>query len=142
MNAWSHLPNAEHIDRIIELMKAHPEAWDAAYTAARTSRTLNAARTAALNAARTAAWNAAWNAARDAEWYAARAAAWDAAYSTAWTAARDSILALIAYDDAARYLEMSSYELKIWVVLSEEPAAVLLLPTVMAFERIREMKAA
>ena len=115
MNAWSHLPNAEHIDRIIELMKAHPEAWDAAYTAARTSRTLTAARDAARDAACVAAWAAAYS---------------------------DSILALIAYDDAARYLEMSSYELKIWVVLSEEPAAILLLPTVIAFEQIREMKAA
>jgi len=106
MNAWSHLPNAGHIDRIIASVKAHPEAWAAAraaaWAAARTSRTL----TAAINAA--------------------------------WPAARDSILALIAYDDAAKYLEMSSYELKIWAALSEEPAAVLLLPAVIAFEKIKE----
>lgn len=131
MNAWSHLPNAAHIDRILASVKAHPEAWTADYTAARTAartatRTRTAARIAAWDTAYTVAWSAAWD------------AAWDAAYTVAWTAARDSILALIAYDDAAKYLEMSSYELKIWVVLSEEPAAVLLLPTVIAFEKIKE----
>ena len=125
MNAWSHLPNAGHIDRIIASVKAHPEAWAAAWAAAR-------------DAARAAARAAAWAAARNA----ARAAAWDAARDATYNAARDSILALIAYDDAAKYLEMSSDQVKIWAELSEEPAAILLLPAVIAFEQIREMKAA
>ena len=125
MNAWSHLPNAGHIDRIIASVKAHPEAWAAAWAAA-----WDAARAAA----RAAAWAAARNAARDA----ARDAAWDAARDATYNAARDSILALIAYDDAAKYLEMSSDQVKIWAELSEEPAAVLLLPAVIAFEKIKE----
>jgi hypothetical protein len=37
---------------------------------------------------------------------------------------------------------MSSDQVKIWAELSEEPAAILLLPAVIAFEQIREMKAA
>ena len=123
MNAWSHLPNAGDIDRIIASVKAHPEAWPAAWDAAR-------------DAARAAAWDAARDAACVAAWAAASARA------AAYNATSDSILALIAYDDAARYLEMPSHELKIWAELSEEPAAVLLLPAVIAFEQIREMKAA
>ena len=137
MNAWSHLPNAGHIDRIIASVKAHPEAWDAAYTAARDAAR-DAARAAARNAARNAARTAARDAARNAARAAARDAAWDAARAAAYNATSDSILALIAYDDAAKYLEMSSDQVKIWAELSEEPAAVLLLPAVIAFEKIKE----
>jgi hypothetical protein len=125
MNAWSHLPNAGHIDRIIASVKAHPEAWAAAWAAA-------------WDAARAAARAAAWDAARNAARAAARDAAWDAARAAAYNATSDSILALIAYDDAAKYLEMSSDQVKIWAELSEEPAAVLLLPAVIAFEKIKE----
>jgi hypothetical protein len=141
MNAWSHLPNAGHIDRIIASVKAHPEAWAAAWAAAwdaaraaARAAAWDAARNAARAAARDAARDAAWDAARDA----ARDAAWDAARDATYNAARDSILALIAYDDAAKYLEMSSDQVKIWAELSEEPAAVLLLPAVIAFEKIKE----
>lgn len=123
MNAWSHLPNACHIDRIIKSAKSHPEIWDAAWNAA-----WNAAWTAALNAA----WNAAWSAARGAEMGAAMHAARDAA--------RDATAALIAYDDASKYLEMPGDHLRIWAILSEDPAAVLLLPAVIAFERISELE--
>jgi hypothetical protein len=122
-------------------VKAHPEAWDAAYTAARDAAR-DAARAAARNAARNAARTAARDAARNAARAAARDAAWDAARAAAYNATSDSILALIAYDDAAKYLEMSSDQVKIWAELSEEPAAILLLPAVIAFEQIREMKAA
>ena len=57
MNAWSHLPNAAAIDEVLESLKKHPEAWDAAWDAAGC---------------------AAWDAARDAAWGAARSAAWSA----------------------------------------------------------------
>ena len=30
MNAWSHLPSAAAIDEVLESLKKHPEAWDAA----------------------------------------------------------------------------------------------------------------
>ena len=60
-NAWDHLPNAKHIDRIIQSLKDDPWAWAAARNAAR-------------NASRNAAWDAAW----DAAWYATIALiAWD-----------------------------------------------------------------
>ena len=118
MNAWSHLPNAHHIDRVLESVKSHPEIWEAAW-----------------NGARGAAWNAAWGAARSAARGTARDAAMNAAWVTAWYAA-----ALIAYDDASKYLDMPSDQLRVWAILSEDPAAVLLLPAVIAFERINELE--
>jgi hypothetical protein len=131
MNAWSHLPNAHHIDRVLESEKSHPEIWDAA-----------------MNAARDAAEVVDWYAAMNADWYAARIAALDAdrdaamnaARDAAWGAAWGAITALIAYDDASKYLEMTSDQLRVWAILSEDPPAVLLLPAVVAFERINELE--
>ena len=127
MTAWSELPNAAHIDRVIASVKAHPKIWDAAW---------DAAWHAAWYSARNAAWRAAGAAARDA----ARDAALDAAWRAAGDAARDAARALIAYDDCAHYLDMSSEQLKSWAILSESPAAVLLLPAVIAFEQINELE--
>ena len=128
MNAWSHLPNAHHIDRVLESAKSHPEIWAAAWDAA-------------WNASM-AAWNAAWNATMNAARGVARDVAWDAARGGVWSAAaaRGATAALIAYDDASKYLEMPGDHLRIWAILSEDPAAVLLLPAVIAFERISELE--
>ena len=123
MSEWSHLPNAAHIDRVIESQNSYPEVWGGAYASARGG-----------------ACNAAYDAARDAAWYAARDAARDAAQGAAWYAARDAALAFIAYDDAANYLSMPSDQLKVWATLSENPAAILLIPAVIAYERISELE--
>jgi hypothetical protein len=139
MNAWSHLPNACHIDRIIESVKSHPEIWDAARGAA-WDAALGAARYAAWNAAWNAAWGAVMNAAMSAAMNAALGAARYAAWGAALGAALGAIAALIAYDDASKYLEMTSDQLRVWAILSEDPAAVLLLPAVVAFERISELE--
>ena len=130
MSVWSHLPNAYHIDRIIESVKSHPEIWEAAW---------NGARGAASNAALSASWGAARSAARGTARDAAMNAASDAAWGAAWGAARGAA-ALIAYDDASKYLDMPSDQLRVWAILSETPAAVLLLPAVIAFERINELE--
>ncbi len=131
---WSDLFNAHHIDWVLASLKDNPDLWDAAWEAAR-------------DAARDAAWGAARNAARETAWYAVRGAArhaagdavwdavWDAARDAVWDAARDAVIALVAYDHAGRYLEMSSNELRVWATLSEDPAAVLLLPAVIALEK-------
>ena len=128
---WSHLPNAAHIDRILASVKEHPEVWDAAWDAARV-------------AARYAARNAIMDAARDATRVAARDAIIDAAGNSAWYAARHAaryaIMALIAWDDCAHYLDLSSAKLEIWAKLSEKPECLLLLPAVKAFEKIDEME--
>ena len=81
-------------------------------------------------------WDAAWDAVIDA----ARDAIIDAAGNAARDAARDAIMALIAWDDCAHYLAMSSAKLEIWAKLSEKPECLLLLPAVKAFEKIDEME--
>jgi hypothetical protein len=151
MNAWSHLPNAHHIDRVIESVKENLEIWVEAWDAFRDMAS-NAIWGAAVAAVRDAASDAAWGAASDAAWGAVRGAASDAARGAAsdaarlaiWGAVRGAawgpIAALIAYDDASKYLEMSSGHLRVWAILSEDPAAVLLLPAVVVFERISELE--
>jgi hypothetical protein len=129
MNAWSHLPNAHHIDRVLESVKSHPEIWDATW-----DKAWDAATNAATNAARDTDHNEAWDAALGAR-LTARGADWLAARDAAWNA----IIALIAYDAASKYLDMPSDHLRVWAILSETPAAVLLLPAVIAFERISEL---
>jgi hypothetical protein len=127
MNAWSRLPNACHIDRVLESVKSHTEIWDAIWDEARLS-----SRYAALGAARLSD--------RYAARYAALGAALGAARYAAWNAAWGAITALIAYDDASKYLYIPSDQLRVWAILSEDPASVLLLPAVVAFERIRELE--
>jgi hypothetical protein len=151
MSEWSHLSNAVHIDRVLASLTEHPEIWGAAWSAARSAaygaardKAYGAARSAAYGAARDEAYGAAWSAARDAvrgaAWNAAQDAAWNAAQGVSYYAAQSAILALIAYDDCDQYLNMSSEELKVWAYLSEHPAAILLLPAVVAFEQIRELE--
>lgn len=141
MNAWSQLPNAQLIDWVIESVKDTPDVWAVTYDAERDAPAhARAARVVAQDAARSVAWNAAHIAAMEAAltatWSACCAATWGAAYS----AAKGSVLALIAYDDSARYLDMTAEQLKIWARLSDEPAAVLLLPYLRVLERIKELK--
>ena len=139
MSEWSHLPNAAHIDRVIESSNSYPEVWDAAVAEGRDA-VRDAVRGAAWNAARDAVRGAARDAVRDAAQDAVRGAAWNAAWYSAWYAARGAALAFIAYDDAANYLAMPSDQLKAWAILSENPAAILLFPAVIAYERISELE--
>jgi hypothetical protein len=83
-------------------------------------------------------------------WASERTRAWLAARSRAgyivdthlfWTTptvVEDAALALVAYDDSGQFLSMSSERLRIWKELSEHPAATLLLPAVLAMERIQQ----
>jgi hypothetical protein len=125
MNMWDDLPNAQHIDWVLASVKQYPDIWAAARNAA-----YNAARNAALDVARNATRNATRN------------AALDAAYNVTRNEAGSAILALIAYDDCAHLLNMSSEQLKIWARLSEHPAAMLLQPAVIVRERISELEQA
>lgn len=127
MNAWSNLPNAHHIDRVLESVKSYPEIWDEAWVAFK-----DATRLATRNEARLAAFDATLGAARDVVRDAALYEATDAARG----AARSAVAALIAYDDSSKYLDMPIDKLRVWAILSEDPAAVLLLPAVIALENI------
>ena len=131
MSEWAHLPNAQHIDWVIDSVKQYPECWNMSW-----------------NAPRNAAWREKWNAVLGpvsaAIWNANRGEAWDAARETirdaCSLAALGVIIALIAYDDCATLLDMPSEKLKLWALLSEQPAAVLLLPAVIAREQIAQLE--
>jgi hypothetical protein len=135
--AWHDLPNALHIDRILADLQRNFLAWDAAwYAAAEADAAGDVARLAAWYAARDAAGDAARYAARDAARAsagdAARLAARDAAWYAAGDAAWYAILALIAWDDSAKFLDMTPDQLRFWIALSDDPKATLLLPAVVA----------
>jgi hypothetical protein len=139
MRAWKDLPNAQHIDWVIDSVKQHPGIWAAAYDSnwcwpwqTGPERT---AQLVVWGSGRVDTWNAAQVAARNAALYATRVAARNAARVVGTSA----ILALIAYDDCAHLLDMPSDRLKIWAMLSEQPAAMLLLPAVIAHEHIAKL---
>jgi len=119
---WSHLPNAEHIDWVLDTLKKNPDAW---------------------NAATNAAWRAAWDASRAAAWSDARNAAtnaaWDPARVQVWGAAWDAIAALIAWDDSSNLLDKSVEEV---AELGSEGnhSAILLLPAVVVKYKLKENK--
>lgn len=147
MTVWSNLPNAAYIDSIIESLKLHSEVWtETCLTTGFLAR--NKVWSGVASAALTAAWRAALSAARDAALSAALSAIRDtvryAAWHTAWDARKNAaigaVVALTIYDDSAKYLDMTSDELKVWALLSEDPAAVLLLPAVIAYEQIMELE--
>jgi hypothetical protein len=116
---WSDLPNAHHIDWVLASMKENPELWDAAVDAADLAAGLAYAAWAAADT------DAAWDVARD------------AAVDAAPVQVRDSLLALVAYDDCDQYLNMGYVKLKVYAVLSEKPQALLLLPMAYVLEKIK-----
>jgi hypothetical protein len=132
MSEWSDLPNAKHIDRVLASLKEHPEIWGEAGGTDRSAAFRHTVWVAICVSARSEVWNEARLAARDV----ARLATPDAAWGAAW----DAILALVAYDDCDQYLNLPSEQLRAWSLLTEQPAAMLLLPAVTAFERIKELE--
>ena len=152
--AWSYLPNAVHIDRVLADVRANFDKWVAAWETVwfvlgydvrddarddvrRTAR--NAARDdASRDATRTAAWSAAKSAARDAAWSAAKSAARAAVRAAAWSAASDAIFALIAYDDCAHLLDGNPDDVKLMALLGS-PTAVLLYPACVALNKQMEI---
>lgn len=130
-NPWSRLPNAHHIDWVLESLRQNPQLWAEAWDA-----------TAANEMAREAAWDATWEGAWDEAWDAAWAAAWDAAWDAAKGLAKDaaisSILALIAYDDCDQYLNIPYEKLQVYNILSNRPQSILLFPMIYVREKIME----
>lgn len=123
MSYWKNLPNAEHIHRILDLIKTHPTQGAAIPEESRAAA-LNIAREAARQAARWAAWDMAW----DDVWN----AAWDNnASPTMRENARHAVAALIAWDDCAYILDLHPDVVRGLSALGNE-AAVLLLPAVQA----------
>jgi hypothetical protein len=128
MNAWSHLPNAVHIDRVLASVKSNPlewdqvwpEVWDKAWGSAWDQMAL--ARQEKLQA---------WRQAKDRAMY----KAWDHARAQA----RGVILALVAYDDCAKYLNLPIDQLEMLYHLTNHPACLLLQPAVLVFAKEKEL---
>ena len=132
--AWSHLPNAAHIDWIIRDVEENPSDWCAAFM--NTNLVVRGRdRFTAWCAAYYAAWHKAWHNDRDAARDAACDAALDADYeaardvfsNAARRAARDACLALIAYDPAGALFDLPLEQVR---ALAEQGdrVAVLMLP--------------
>lgn len=125
--AWHHLPNSALIDQVLAELGANPEVFARAYNAA-------------YYTARGPAWRSARNLVRNLDRDLAFNLAWDLALYEAGgstrAGVRDAILALIAYDDSAKYLDMSYEELRVWAEISEHPAAILILPYVWVREHL------
>jgi len=128
---WSHLPNAKHIDWVLDTLKENPEVWKTAGGAA------------TWDAAWNDAWGAVWGAAREAAWVAAldaaRGDARDAARYAARYAACGAIAALVAWDDSSKLLDKPVEEV---TELANESnhAAILLLPAVIVKHKLKENK--
>ena len=145
ITAWSHLPNAKHIDRILSHFKSHTADWDAA-------------RDENMDESRSAAWRVAKHVVEgvniDAIWWAAHSALYDVTirlgramtltenWNPVWYHARHAawctILALIAWDESAEYLNLSSKQVRIMALLGDNKA-ILLLPAVLVFEKSKEL---
>ena len=149
MNAWSELPNAKHIDWVLNSLEFNPDIWIEARKQA-LDQAWKQARIQAWDQARKQAWSQAWSQAWDQAWNQARHQAWNQAWNQAYDQARDQawyetrdqvngvLLALVAYDDCDQYLAMTFDELKTWALVSEKPQAILLLPMVYVKEQINE----
>jgi len=127
---WSYLPNATHVDWVLETLENDSEMWAATWDA-----TWRAAEDDAWKAMREAAW-----AARVAAWVAARVATEEASMAArvaAWKASWNAIAALIVWDDSSKFLDMSVEEV---TELANEGnhAAVLLLPAVVVKNKLKK----
>jgi len=118
MSAWSHLPNAVHIDRVLALIKSHPKLWNQAFDQV---------------------WHQARGQARDQAWYQAWYQAWDQTREQARGQAMGAMLALVAYDDCATYLQLPIDQLEMLYLLNEHPACILLQPAVLVFAKEKEL---
>ena len=122
--AWSHLPNAEHIDWVLETLEKDPEMWDIAWDDK-------------WDAAENAAKNASWSSLKSASWRAAWSVAWDAVCGDEWRAVWGSIAALIAWDDSSKLLNKSVEEVT-ELAKAGNHAAVLLLPAVIVKNKLKD----
>ena len=118
---WSHLPNAEHIDRILASVKSHPYQW-------------SVMRNVIDNPAWQRAADMVYNKGRDKEW----SAAWKALWKIGWNVGRGALLCLVAYDDCAYLLDSEIGELRILAAFGD-PKAILLLPTCIVFHSTKNI---
>jgi len=132
---WSHLPNAAHIDRVLASLKANPKIWaDVWDEAVYDIGPWDVAVRFIQITGRDGVWNAARRSASGAAWDWSAGSTGTSAYYAAYYASCHPIIALIAYDDAAKYLDLPLDQLQMLYALTEHPAAHLLQLAVLAFD--------
>jgi hypothetical protein len=119
--AWSHLPNAAHIDKILADVKANPNHWDMPRLLERENIKDN------ILFADAAGW----------AWYMTQQAIYKLAYGRSYRIVFDAMLALITWDNISKYLDMPSSQVLEYLILDNK--AVLMLPAVLAFEKSKEL---
>jgi hypothetical protein len=148
MSTWSYLPNAEHIDRILANIKTYCFIFATTNDMARINGCLDEqhttlGRTSLAEAHRMSRAiiksmnrNESW----ETSYYAVDMAIKSSspiAYS-AKGSAKSAILALIAWDSASNYFNLSSDEVTILAILGDNKA-ILMLPAILAFEKLKEI---
>jgi hypothetical protein len=141
-NAFRHLPNIAHIVEIFKFIEKHHKIWASAWNeswgsnenaASDLLRRMARFKTVTLSVfdanLRDRAWVLIWN----------KISKYPCS-NDIYNATSDAILALASYNDSIRFLEMPSEQLHFHAILSEDPAAILLLPAVIAFEKINELE--
>ena len=136
MNAWDHLPNAHHIDWVLESVKQHPKEWLDAWNT--TFVYWNTTSVETQDMILDVAWARAHATILDTD----RGWTWHSNRVSIESSSQSTVMALVAYDDCAHLLDMPSEKLRAWALLREQPAAVLQLPSVIAGEQIRELEQA
>ena len=151
---WSHLPNAENIDWVLETLEKDLEmwmivwkpvwdferrsAWDAAETAAQNA-SFGSLKSASWRAVSDAMLDAVWDAMLDAEGKAANGDAKWVMRGDVWRVVSGAIAALVAWDDSSKFLDMSVEEVT-ELARTGNHAAILLLPAVIVKNKLKEMK--
>lgn len=133
-SAWSHLPNAALINRIISSLAQNPQDWTKAWDEVRKlsrlkmrDSTRETARVAASNLGRASTWIGTWQVVWNT--HGNMAVAWTSGSAGAW----DACAALIAWDRASSYMSLTSSEVKTLACLGDV-IAILILPAVFALE--------
>ena len=126
---WAHLPNAVHIDRVIDSAKANPGQWKKLWVSGRS---------AAWNTALGMVLDQVREAVRFEAWEATQVAALETARDATWTAPQYAILALIAFDDCAYMLDSDPSELAILAAFGDH-RAILLLPACKVVHSLKEL---
>jgi hypothetical protein len=134
MNEWSHLTNGARIDQVLESFKSNERTW-------------KWLRQEGLNNFKFPVvwWFNSYASAYDKICIDDKNEIWDIITSFFLNVDEGifiigSLIALVAYDDCANYLSMSSEQLKIIALIGENPAAILLLPAVIVLEKIEQEK--
>ena len=132
---WSHYHNADHISRVLEHYTTYPVKWQVISDMPQAKnlyhRQVNARGVSmdSYPAQHAKHWADSWDlAAKLADMYVDR----NINVVVDRYHALDAIVALMVHEHSASYLDMDPEELRVWAALSEDPAAVLLLPAVIA----------